>query len=72
MNKAKELQYWSRVLRLPLKQFGKPYIKVTSKARVNHKGAFVHGTCNVTVGSARITEKVLESIKVLEDISMGL
>jgi hypothetical protein len=38
MNIRKEIQFWSKILNLPLSQFNKPYIKKSSTNRINHKG----------------------------------
>ena len=67
MTIAKELQYWSKVLSIPKSQFRKPYVKVSEQQRINHKGAYSHGTCNVSMGDARLTEQILQSIRVIED-----
>lgn len=67
MNLDQEVKYWSRILAVPLKQFGKPYIKKTSKYRINHKGTFGHGTCNVSICGARMSERVLMAIKSISD-----
>lgn len=67
MNIKKEMSYWSTILEIPLSQFNKPYIKITSSERINHKGGFGHGTCNVKIGDARLSEKILMAIKVISD-----
>lgn len=67
MDAQKEMQYWSRTLALPKSQFGKPYIKKTTQSGISHKGSFGHGTCNVSVGGARMAEEVLMGIKALAD-----
>jgi len=68
MDIRKEIDFWSKTLIIPINQFSKPYIKKTSSDRINHKGGFGHGTCNATVGNARLSEKVLMSIKVITDV----
>ncbi len=67
MDVKKEVQYWSRILGIPKRQFNKPYIKKTSRKTINHKGGFGHGTCNVTFGNARLSEKILMAIKTIAD-----
>jgi len=62
-----EINYWSKLLKLPKTKFSKPYIKDTTLERINHKGGYGHGTCNIAVGGARMTESVLMSLKVIED-----
>lgn len=65
MDIDKELDFWSRMLNIPLNQFNRPYIKKTSSVRINHKGGFGHGTCNVRIGGARLAEKVHMAIKAI-------
>lgn len=67
MNINKEIKYWSKELNIFTKQFTKPYIKKSSKKRINHKGSFGHGTCNAGIGGARLTEKIHMSIKAISD-----
>ncbi|MFA4871697.1 MAG: helix-turn-helix domain-containing protein [Patescibacteria group bacterium] len=67
MDIQKEINYWSTILKIPLKQFSKPYIKETSSKRINHKGSFGHGTCNVRINDVRLGEKIIMSIKTISD-----
>lgn len=67
MNIDKEIEYWSKTLKIPIKQFTRPYIKKTSSKRINHKGSFGHGTCNARIGGARLAERAHMSIKAIAD-----
>jgi len=67
MSTKREMDFWSKTLSIPLNQFQKPYIKISSSKNINHKGVFGHGTCNVIVGDARLREKVLANLKIIED-----
>ena len=67
MDINKELEYWSRTLKIPLTQFRRPYIKKTSSARINHKGGFGHGTCNVRINSVPLAEKIFMGLKVISN-----
>lgn len=67
MDIKEEINFWSKILNIPLNQFTKPYIKKTSSERINHKGSFGHGTCNVYYGNARLSEKILMAIKTITD-----
>lgn len=67
MNIQKEINYWSATLKIPLKQFAPPYIKKTSIKRINHKGGFGHGTCNVRINNTSIAEKIFMSLKAIND-----
>lgn len=63
----KEISFWSSLLNIPKNQFNKSYIKKSSSFRINHKGSFGHGTCNIRIGNARLAEKVLMGIKAFAD-----
>ncbi len=66
MDIEQEKKYWSQILSIPEKQFIKPYIKETFRKNITHnKGGFGHGTCNIRIGNARLTEKVLMGIKAI-------
>lgn len=67
MDIGKEVQFWSKILDIPHNQFAKPYIKKNSSKMINHKGGFGHGTCNASIGDARLSEKILMSIKAITD-----
>jgi len=67
MDINKELKYWSEELKVPLNQFRRPYIKKTSSNRINHKGGFGHGTCNLIFGNVSLAEKILMSIKAISE-----
>lgn len=67
MSINKEIDFWSKELRIPKKQFQKPYIKQSSKNHINYRSKFNHGTCNVIIGDARLTERILSDLKIIED-----
>lgn len=71
MNISKEKRYWMGVTKLPENQFRKPYIKSNSIERINYRGGFGHGTCNVIVSSVPLFEKIMMSIKVVLDSVAG-
>ena len=67
MSIEQEVSFWSEILDIPRSQFANPYIKKTLSTKINHKGGFGHGTCNVTIGNARLAEKVHMALKVIND-----
>ncbi len=67
MDIDKEIVFWSNKLNIPKKQFTKPYIKQSSIKAINQKGGFGHGTCNITIYNARLSEKNLMAIKAISD-----
>jgi hypothetical protein len=62
MNIQKELNYWSDVLKIPLSQFRKPYVKVSKRADITYTQKFIHGTCNVIYENRDVSELVLQSL----------
>ena len=66
MNVQKELKYWSTLLRVPLGQFVKPYIKISKRSEIDQKG-FGHGTCGVRAENTVIKERILAAIQVIAD-----
>jgi len=67
MDVKNEIKYWSTIINIPVAQFRKPYIKKTSKSSISYKRGFGHGTCNVLIGDARLSEKVLMGVKALSE-----
>ena len=67
MDIDKEMKWWSKILEIPLRQFTHPYIKKTSSERINHKGGFGHGTCNVEIYNVPMAEKILMGLKAISD-----
>ncbi len=66
MNILSEIKFWEKELGIPKFQFYKPYIKINTKAAVDHKG-FGHGTCGLIVNDVRLKEKVMMSIKAISN-----
>lgn len=62
-----KINFWSKMLKIPLSQFTKPYIKKTLSIRINHKGGFGQGTCNVSVGNARLSEKIIMALEAISN-----
>ncbi|GMX58934.1 MAG: hypothetical protein MCSN_5880 [Candidatus Microsyncoccus archaeolyticus] len=67
MNISEEIIFWSKELKISEIQFIRPYIKQNSIKRINHKGSFGHGTCNLVLGDARLSERVFMGIKAIKD-----
>ena len=67
MNMDEETKYWSNTLKIPKEQFNQPYIKKTSSKRINHKGSFGHGTCQVRAGNTPLAEKIFMSIRTISE-----
>lgn len=62
MNVQKELQYWSKILKLPLSSFRKPYIKKSNRAGLTYMQKFTHGTCNLIYENRDVSEYILQSL----------
>ena|SRR3989338_219889 len=67
MSIKKQEKYWSKELSIPLSQFRKSYIKDTKLSSITYHNGFGQGTCSVTVGGARLYEKVLMGLKYIQD-----
>lgn len=66
MHIEKELDFWSKTTKIPLSQFGKPYIKKSSSHTINYF-TFGHGTCNVLVSGRDVKHKIMAGIRVVLD-----
>ena len=66
MNEQKEIDFWSKLTKIPKKQFNKSYIKQTTLAGLTYKG-FNHGTCNIMVHNRDIAERVMMGIEAITD-----
>lgn len=62
MNVQKELQYWSKILKLPLSSFRKPYIKKSNRAGLTYMQKFTHGTCNLIYENRDVSEYILQAL----------
>ncbi len=69
MDAAKQIRFWSDVLKIPPENFMKPYIKDSKFSSLTYKNSFGQGTCSVTYGNARLHDKVMMSLKYLRDIA---
>ena len=66
MNIQEEISFWSKALKLPVLQFRKPYIKVSTRVGIDQKG-FGHGTCGLNVNDVLLKEKIIMGIKAIAD-----
>lgn len=66
MNVQDEINFWSKLTKIPKNKFSKPYIKQTTQAGLTYKG-FNHGTCNVIVHNRDIAEKVILGLKAISN-----
>ncbi len=67
MDIKKEIDFWSKELKIPTSQFIKPYIKESKSTRINHKGGFKHGTCSATIANTELKERVMMAIKAVQE-----
>ena len=71
MNPVKEINYWSKILNINSFQFRKPYIKKSNRTSLTYKSKYNHGTCNVILGNAKVSKKIMMGLKILEEYFMG-
>lgn len=72
MNSQKEIAYWSKILHIPLSQFRKPYIKKSNWTEITYKNPHIHGTCNVIIGNAMVSKRIIMELKVIDNYFNGL
>ncbi|MDE2001240.1 MAG: hypothetical protein KGI60_01580 [Patescibacteria group bacterium] len=71
MDVDEEIHYWSRALLIKESQFRKPYIKKSNRTSLTYKNKYTHGTCNVILGNAKVSKKIMMGLKILEEHFMG-
>lgn len=64
MKMREEMEFWSKILKIPLDQFSKPYIKTSNRENLTHKG-FGHGTCGLAIHKTELKEAIMMSIKAI-------
>ncbi len=72
MDPKKEIDWWSHTISIPISQFNQPYIKKSLKKRINYKGSFGHGTCQAKICDVKTAEKILMSIKYINEKYKGI
>ena len=69
MDVEKQARFWSKQIGIPIRQFRKPYIKETGAVkRVNYRGRFGYGTCNVILYNRDVSEYVAMGVKRIREI----
>ncbi|OGY54737.1 MAG: hypothetical protein A3A24_03995 [Candidatus Buchananbacteria bacterium RIFCSPLOWO2_01_FULL_46_12] len=66
MDIKRETLYWSKMLKLPLTQFRKPYIKTSALSGLAYK-TFGHGTCNVRFENMPMWEYITMALTYLRE-----
>lgn len=66
MNIEKEVHFWSNLLKIPIQQFKRPYIKKSDRQALTYKG-FGHGTCNLLLNDAKLSKRVLMGLQAIRD-----
>lgn len=72
MNIKKEIDFWSKALKINISQFRKPYIKKSNRNSITYKNGHGHGTCNVIIGNAILAKRVLMGLEVIKNYFNGL
>ncbi len=68
MNVREETVFWSRYLHLPISQFRKPYIKESSRTEQTYKGAYGHGTCDLSFENIVLWRYIAMALKRLREL----
>lgn len=66
MDVAKETEFWSKALIIPLEQFKPSYIKKSTREGLSYKG-FGHGTCNLICLDSALADRIAMSIKAISE-----
>ncbi len=69
MDEDKERNFWSDVLKIPIKNFRKTYVKDSTLTGLTYKNGFKHGTCMVRVYDKKLVSFILMGIKYMGDIA---
>ncbi len=68
MDIEKSSQFWAKELKIPIRQFRKPYIKKTVLTSITYKNGFGKGTCCVMFDNRDLWEYITMSLKYLSEI----
>lgn len=69
MNIKKGIAFWSKELKIPIRQFTKPYIKKTYLKSINYKTGFGKGTCCLMFSNRDMIEYILMGLKYISEVS---
>jgi transcriptional regulator with XRE-family HTH domain len=67
MDVEQETSFWSDFLKLPVSQFRKPHIKATSRHAQTYKGAYGHGTCDLSFDNVVLWRYITMALKYLRE-----
>jgi len=68
MNIKKQMDFWSKTLDIPIKQFRKPYIKKTQLSSITYTNGFGQGTCSVILDNGPVCAQVMMGVQYIQDI----
>ena len=71
MDIGSETNYWKKIIGVSQNQFRSPYIKKTKTHSISYGNGYNHGTCNIILGNAILSKRVLMAIKALRDHFAG-
>lgn len=64
---ARQIDFWSKELKIKKVQFRRPYIKDKKSFEISYKNGFGHGTCSVILERQEMNDYVLSALKCLEE-----
>lgn len=68
MNKKETLDFWSKLTKIPISQFQKPYVKKTKMKSITYKNGFGKGTCCVIFNNRDLWEYITMGLKYISDL----
>ena len=67
MDQEKAVEFWSKELGLPKKQFHRPWIKHSNLTDITYKNGFGHGTCHVRIYNRQLYDYVIMGLKLIRE-----
>ena len=68
MNVKKQIDYWSKFLKLNTSQFRKPYIKESKQTNITYRNGYGQGTCCLIYDNRDISEYIKQGLKYIESL----
>lgn len=68
MNIKKQMNYWSKILNIPISQFRKPYIKKTTLSSITYTNGFGQGTCSVIFDNGPVCAEIMMGMQYIQDV----
>jgi len=61
-------KFWCKTLKIPEKNFRKPYVKDSKFPSLTYKNSFEQGTCTVIYGNSDLYNKITMGLKYIREV----